>query len=187
MCFFLFVCFPKTSKDTKGLGPWFHLMWTLMLLLLSHVGDVQFIDYEYSGYNYLAYDIGNHFNEFAGKQLDLWGKGKVDTKTPWILILVPCSIFLCISRYIHVAVNLMVSKCVNVSTCRPVTSFLYRSQVLWNDAAETQHTIMKYHGCICNSISSYLIHRICCVTAELQIIDFFSVVLHVFAKYLPLS
>ncbi|XP_044305376.1 ethanolamine kinase 1-like, partial [Varanus komodoensis] len=29
-------------------------------------GNVQFIDYEYSGYNYLAYDIGNHFNEFAG-------------------------------------------------------------------------------------------------------------------------
>ncbi|XP_060632551.2 ethanolamine kinase 1 [Anolis sagrei] len=29
-------------------------------------GDVQFIDYEYCGYNYLAYDIGNHFNEFAG-------------------------------------------------------------------------------------------------------------------------
>lgn len=33
---------------------------------MSHIGDVQFIDYEYSGYNYLAYDIGNHFNEFAG-------------------------------------------------------------------------------------------------------------------------
>ncbi|XP_077324843.1 ethanolamine kinase 1 [Lithobates pipiens] len=29
-------------------------------------GDVQFIDYEYAGYNYQAYDIGNHFNEFAG-------------------------------------------------------------------------------------------------------------------------
>ncbi|XP_063785450.1 ethanolamine kinase 1 [Pseudophryne corroboree] len=29
-------------------------------------GDLQFIDYEYSGYNYQAYDIGNHFNEFAG-------------------------------------------------------------------------------------------------------------------------
>ncbi|XP_075711758.1 ethanolamine kinase 1 isoform X2 [Rhinoderma darwinii] len=28
--------------------------------------DVRFIDYEYSGYNYQAYDIGNHFNEFAG-------------------------------------------------------------------------------------------------------------------------
>lgn len=43
----------------------------LLLLLknsifVSRVGDVQFIDYEYSGYNYLAYDIGNHFNEFAG-------------------------------------------------------------------------------------------------------------------------
>ncbi|KAF5894010.1 ethanolamine kinase 1, partial [Clarias magur] len=27
---------------------------------------VKFIDYEYAGYNYQAYDIGNHFNEFAG-------------------------------------------------------------------------------------------------------------------------
>lgn len=35
--------------------------------VVSYAGDVQFIDYEYSGYNYLAYDIGNHFNEFAGK------------------------------------------------------------------------------------------------------------------------
>uniref|UniRef100_A0A8C5M6G4 ethanolamine kinase n=1 Tax=Leptobrachium leishanense TaxID=445787 RepID=A0A8C5M6G4_9ANUR len=29
-------------------------------------GHVRFIDYEYSGYNYQAYDIANHFNEFAG-------------------------------------------------------------------------------------------------------------------------
>ncbi|XP_014008558.1 ethanolamine kinase 1 isoform X3 [Salmo salar] len=28
--------------------------------------NVKFIDYEYAGYNYQAYDIGNHFNEFAG-------------------------------------------------------------------------------------------------------------------------
>ncbi|MBN3301863.1 EKI1 kinase, partial [Amia calva] len=28
--------------------------------------NVKFIDYEYTGYNYQAYDIGNHFNEFAG-------------------------------------------------------------------------------------------------------------------------
>ncbi|XP_006133146.3 ethanolamine kinase 2 isoform X2 [Pelodiscus sinensis] len=27
---------------------------------------VKFIDYEYAGYNYQAFDIGNHFNEFAG-------------------------------------------------------------------------------------------------------------------------
>lgn len=37
-----------------------------IFIFVSRVGDVQFIDYEYSGYNYLAYDIGNHFNEFAG-------------------------------------------------------------------------------------------------------------------------
>lgn len=55
-----------------------------MLLLLSHIGDVQFIDYEYSGYNYLAYDIGNHFNEFAGKnwifevKVNLTGKKNTD-------------------------------------------------------------------------------------------------------------
>lgn len=31
-------------------------------------GHVRFIDYEYSSYNYQAFDIGNHFNEFAGGQ-----------------------------------------------------------------------------------------------------------------------
>ncbi|KAK6472066.1 ethanolamine kinase 1-like [Huso huso] len=29
-------------------------------------GQVRFIDYEYASYNYQAFDIGNHFNEFAG-------------------------------------------------------------------------------------------------------------------------
>ncbi|KPP57686.1 hypothetical protein Z043_124566, partial [Scleropages formosus] len=29
-------------------------------------GYVRFIDYEYADFNYQAYDIGNHFNEFAG-------------------------------------------------------------------------------------------------------------------------
>ncbi|KAJ8381922.1 hypothetical protein SKAU_G00027000 [Synaphobranchus kaupii] len=32
----------------------------------SRPGNVKFIDYEYAGYSYQAYDIGNHFNEFAG-------------------------------------------------------------------------------------------------------------------------
>lgn len=32
----------------------------------SAKGHVRFIDYEYSSYNYQAFDIGNHFNEFAG-------------------------------------------------------------------------------------------------------------------------
>lgn len=37
-----------------------------MLHLFALSGHVKFIDYEYAGYNYQAYDIGNHFNEFAG-------------------------------------------------------------------------------------------------------------------------
>lgn len=32
----------------------------------ASIGYVRFIDYEYTGYNYQAFDIGNHFNEFAG-------------------------------------------------------------------------------------------------------------------------
>ncbi|KAK3544429.1 hypothetical protein QTP86_011848 [Hemibagrus guttatus] len=36
-------------------------------IIYQHAGGhVKFIDYEYAGYNYQAYDIGNHFNEFAG-------------------------------------------------------------------------------------------------------------------------
>lgn len=42
-------------------------------LLLGNViyneckGIVHFIDYEYATYNYQAFDIANHFNEFVGK------------------------------------------------------------------------------------------------------------------------
>ncbi|CAB1414453.1 unnamed protein product [Pleuronectes platessa] len=36
------------------------------LTTYTPAGNVKFIDYEYAGYNYQAYDIGNHFNEFAG-------------------------------------------------------------------------------------------------------------------------
>lgn len=32
----------------------------------SSESKVIFIDYEYADYNFQAYDIGNHFNEFAG-------------------------------------------------------------------------------------------------------------------------
>lgn len=38
----------------------------LSVLIVALSGHVRFIDYEYSSYNYLAFDIGNHFNEFAG-------------------------------------------------------------------------------------------------------------------------
>jgi thiamine kinase-like enzyme len=33
--------------------------------------EVTFIDYEYAAYNHQAFDIGNHFNEFAGMLLSL--------------------------------------------------------------------------------------------------------------------
>lgn len=42
-------------------------------LLLGNVihdeskGKISFIDYEYASYNYQAFDIANHFNEFVGK------------------------------------------------------------------------------------------------------------------------
>jgi len=32
--------------------------------------EIQFIDYEYANYNYRAFDIANHFNEWAGYELD---------------------------------------------------------------------------------------------------------------------
>ncbi|XP_073793798.1 ethanolamine kinase 1-like isoform X1 [Danio rerio] len=35
-------------------------------VIYNQEGAVKFIDYEYADFNYQAYDIGNHFNEFAG-------------------------------------------------------------------------------------------------------------------------
>lgn len=46
-------------------------------LLLTNIlhdqekNKVTFIDFEYAGYNYQAFDIANHFAEFAGMQLFL--------------------------------------------------------------------------------------------------------------------
>ncbi|KAI0989297.1 hypothetical protein GJ496_005936 [Pomphorhynchus laevis] len=36
------------------------------IILNEETGDIRFIDFEYSGYNYASYDVANHFNEFAG-------------------------------------------------------------------------------------------------------------------------
>lgn len=38
-------------------------------LIFPPLGMVRFIDYEYADFNYQAFDIGNHFNEFAGALL----------------------------------------------------------------------------------------------------------------------
>uniref|UniRef100_A0A8B9FKX5 ethanolamine kinase n=1 Tax=Amazona collaria TaxID=241587 RepID=A0A8B9FKX5_9PSIT len=48
-------------------------------------GHVRFIDYEYTGYNYQAFDIGNHFNEFAGvKEVDYSLYPSKDTQLQWL-------------------------------------------------------------------------------------------------------
>ncbi|XP_016043656.1 ethanolamine kinase 2 isoform X3 [Erinaceus europaeus] len=51
----------------------------------STKGHVHFIDYEYAGYNYQAYDIGNHFNEFAGvNEVDYCRYPSRDTQLQWL-------------------------------------------------------------------------------------------------------
>lgn len=46
---------------------------------------VHFIDYEYTGYNYQAFDIGNHFNEFAGvKEADYRLYPSKETQLQWL-------------------------------------------------------------------------------------------------------
>uniref|UniRef100_A0A673SS96 ethanolamine kinase n=1 Tax=Suricata suricatta TaxID=37032 RepID=A0A673SS96_SURSU len=48
-------------------------------------GHVRFIDYEYAGYNYQAFDIGNHFNEFAGvNEVDYCRYPGRDTQLQWL-------------------------------------------------------------------------------------------------------
>lgn len=58
------------SISISGIVRHTHPVFSLMHLffILFSVGAVKFIDYEYADFNYQAYDIGNHFNEFAGKK-----------------------------------------------------------------------------------------------------------------------
>ncbi|XP_018334399.1 ethanolamine kinase-like, partial [Agrilus planipennis] len=55
-------------------------------LLLGNVictddeSSVVFIDYEYAAYNYQAFDIGNHFNEFVGIEPDTIDYSKYPSK-----------------------------------------------------------------------------------------------------------
>ncbi|KAK2501678.1 hypothetical protein MC885_010244 [Smutsia gigantea] len=51
----------------------------------SAKGHVRFIDYEYAGYNYQAFDIGNHFNEFAGvSEVDYSRYPMRETQLQWL-------------------------------------------------------------------------------------------------------
>jgi ethanolamine kinase len=42
---------------------------SLNVILDERYNSIHFIDYEYCSYNYRGFDIGNHFNEFAGLDL----------------------------------------------------------------------------------------------------------------------
>jgi len=35
-------------------------------------GPLQLIDFEYSAPSYRGFDLGNHFNEYAGRSVDVW-------------------------------------------------------------------------------------------------------------------
>ncbi|XP_067091190.1 ethanolamine kinase 1 [Osmerus mordax] len=55
-------------------------------IIYDHKMDiVRFIDYEYADYNYQAFDIGNHFNEFAGvKNVDCSLYPSWDLQRNWL-------------------------------------------------------------------------------------------------------
>ncbi|XP_072322514.1 ethanolamine kinase 1-like isoform X2 [Scyliorhinus torazame] len=55
------------------------------IIYIETQGLVKFIDYEYSGYNYQAFDIGNHFNEFAGvSELDFSMYPPKEMQVEWL-------------------------------------------------------------------------------------------------------
>ncbi|GCB67466.1 hypothetical protein scyTo_0005137 [Scyliorhinus torazame] len=55
------------------------------IIYIETQGLVKFIDYEYSGYNYQAFDIGNHFNEFAGvSELDFSMYPPKEIQVEWL-------------------------------------------------------------------------------------------------------
>ena len=50
-------------------------------IIVTPDGDsVRLIDFEYGGFNYQAFDIGNHFNEFAGRVGGSGGKFRVEVQ-----------------------------------------------------------------------------------------------------------
>ncbi|XP_008309740.1 ethanolamine kinase 2 isoform X1 [Cynoglossus semilaevis] len=49
-------------------------------------GRVKFIDYEYADYNYQAFDIGNHFNEFAGVNVNYSFYPSPELQRDWLKV-----------------------------------------------------------------------------------------------------
>lgn len=53
---------------------------TLHLYIL---GEASFIDYEYGCYAFRGFDIGNHFNEFAGFECEYWRYPTKEFQMKW--------------------------------------------------------------------------------------------------------
>jgi len=47
-------------------------------------GSIHFIDYEYCGYNFRAFDIGNHFDEYAGFDLNPSNYPSIETQIKFL-------------------------------------------------------------------------------------------------------
>lgn len=52
--------------------------------MLTRVDEINFIDYEYGCYNYAAFDIANHFNEWAGFDCEFEQCPSEQVKREWI-------------------------------------------------------------------------------------------------------
>ncbi|XP_046394265.1 ethanolamine kinase [Ischnura elegans] len=76
-------------KELEGLGS--PVVFCHNDLLLGNViyssNQVTFIDYEYADYNYQGFDIGNHFNEFAGvDDVDYSRYPSKEFQLPWLRV-----------------------------------------------------------------------------------------------------
>ncbi|XP_076002940.1 ethanolamine kinase 1-like isoform X2 [Genypterus blacodes] len=58
---------------------------TKNIIYNNRAGIVKFIDYEYADYNYQAFDIGNHFNEFAGMSVNYSLYPSEELQSDWLL------------------------------------------------------------------------------------------------------
>lgn len=62
------IIIPTTKLVTNYVGS----VLIIIICLLLLVDIILSIDYEYASMNFLPYDIGNHFCEYAGKQPLSW-------------------------------------------------------------------------------------------------------------------
>ncbi|KAI8057961.1 choline/ethanolamine kinase [Syncephalis plumigaleata] len=80
--------------------------------------EISFIDYEYGSYNYRGFDIGNHFNEFAGFECAYERYPSKEAQMPWL-------------REYLVAAGVTVTDAALESLYREVNQFALASHFYW--------------------------------------------------------